>query len=79
MTFIHTDDVGVPALFPQKALQHIRIGDRAQMSFPALPGRVFDAEVRDIYFAIGEAQFAAAGQLPRVDEQRMTTLYQPAR
>ncbi len=75
MTFIHTEGIVIPALFPQKTLEHIRIGDGAQISFPAFPGRIFEGEVKDILFAIGEAQFAAAGQLPRVDEQRMTTLY----
>ncbi|MBW1688469.1 MAG: HlyD family secretion protein, partial [Deltaproteobacteria bacterium] len=75
MTFIYTDDVAVLAVFPQKTLEHIRVGDSAQLSFAALPGRIFEGEVRNIPSAIGEAQIAVAGLLPRAGEQRMTRLY----
>ncbi len=75
MTFVYTDDAAVPAVFPQKSLEHIRVGDTAQLSFPILPGRIFEGEVRSIPAAIGEAQFAAAGQVPRASDQRMTRLY----
>ncbi len=75
MTFIYTDDVAVYAVFPQNTLEHIRVGDSAQLSFAALPGRIFEGEIRNIPSAIGEAQVAAAGQLPRAGEQRMTRLY----
>ena len=75
MTFIYTDTVNVTGIFPQKALENIAVGDKAVMSFSALPGRLFDSKVRQIPSAIGNAQFYTSGQLEVIDESRMTTLY----
>jgi multidrug resistance efflux pump len=75
MAFVYTDRVGIGALFKQKALENVRVGQKAQVSFPALPGRIFEGKVRQIVDAIGEGQWAATGQLPRLDQTRMTTLY----
>jgi multidrug resistance efflux pump len=75
MTFIYTDALGIGGIFPQKGLQNIREGDKAVMTFPALPGRVFQSTVRRIPRAIGNAQIAASGQLIGIGESRMTNLY----
>ena len=75
VTFVYTDQLTIGALFQQKALENIKVGDAAKINFPALPGRVFDGEVTGIVEAIGEGQFFASGQLPRVSDQRMTRLY----
>ena len=45
MTFIGTEEIVIVALVKQKALQNVRLGDRALVSFPALPGRVFETRV----------------------------------
>ena len=74
-TFIYTDELVIAALFQQKALENMRIGDAVKLNFPALPGHLFDAEVVALAEAIGEGQFYATGQLPRVQDQRMTRLY----
>ena len=75
MTFIYTDSVAIAGVFPQKALENIKVGDKAVMSFPALPGRLFESKVRQIPSAIGNAQFYASGQLEVIDATRMTTDY----
>ena len=75
MAFIYTETVMVAGVFPQKALENIRVGDKAVMSFSALPGRLFESKVKQIPSAIGNAQFFASGQLEVIDENRMTTLY----
>jgi multidrug resistance efflux pump len=75
VTFVYTDELTIVALFQQKALEHLRPGDLAQVNFPALPGRVFESRVLSVVEGIGEGQFYASGQMPRVNDQRMTRLY----
>ena len=75
VAFVYQDQVTIAALFSQKALENIRVGQLAKINFPALPGRVFEGEVVAIADAIGEGQFAASGQLPRITMDRMKTLY----
>ena len=75
MAFVYADIVGLGALFSQKALENIRLGNNAKISFPALPGRLFEGEVIQIPYATGEGQFTATGQLPRMTTDRMGRLY----
>jgi multidrug resistance efflux pump len=75
MTFTYTDVLGIGGLFPQKALENIREGDTAVVTFPALPGRVFKSTVLRMPRAIGNAQLVASGQLMAIGESRMTTLF----
>ena len=75
MTFMDTDELVIGGLVDQKALQTVKVGDVAKVSFPALPGRLFDTEVRDISSAIAEGQFFASGVLDSVLQQRMTRVY----
>ena len=72
MTFVDTNHLVIAGLFQQKALQNVLQGDRVLVNFPALPGRVFEAEVVAVPSAIGDAQVLASGQLPSVQQQRMT-------
>jgi len=75
MAFVYGDRVAVGALVAQKALENIKAGDKAMMSFPALPGRLFEGKVVSIPEAVGNAQFFASGQLESVTSDRMTRLY----
>ena len=75
MTFTYTDTVGIAGIFPQKGLERIHHGDTAVISFPALPGRLFESKILRIPRAIGNAQIAASGQLLGIGESRMTNLY----
>jgi multidrug resistance efflux pump len=75
MAFVYGDRVTVGALLAQKALENIKVGDKAVMSFPALPGRLFEGKVVSIPEAVGNAQFLASGQLESITANRMTNLY----
>ena len=75
MAFVYTDTVEIGGLFAQKALENIAIGNKAQISFPTLPGRLFQGEVVQIPNAVGNAQFYASGQLEWVTANRMSRLY----
>ena len=71
MTFIGTEEIVIVALVKQKALQNVRLGDRALVSFPALPGRVFETRVTSFQSAIAEGQLFPGGQLASVQQRRM--------
>ena len=75
MSFVDTSEILVGGLFPQKAIENIKVGDRATIIFNALPGRVFESEVVTIPSAIGDVQFVASGQLSSVQAQRTVTIY----
>lgn len=75
MTFMNTDFLFVSGLFQQVALQDVVVGDKASISFPALPGRLFESEVIAIPSAIGDAQMMASGQLHRVTSYQATRQY----
>ena len=57
VSFVYTEQLSIVALFQQKALENMKVGDATKINFPALPGRVFDGEVTGIPAAIGEGQF----------------------
>jgi RND family efflux transporter MFP subunit len=75
LTFMDTSELLVAGLFQQSALQYVKVGDRATISFPALPGRVFESKVVNIPKAIGDVQLMASGHLPVVGQIQTTRLY----
>jgi RND family efflux transporter MFP subunit len=75
MTFVDTEELEIFAKVPQKGLQTMKVGDPVVLNFPAVPGRLFDAEVTAIPSAIAEGQFLATGQLDSVQQRRMVRLY----
>jgi multidrug resistance efflux pump len=75
MTFMNTEETFVIGLFQQVALQQVKVGDKALVSFPALPGRLFESEVVIIPSAIGEGQQMVTGSLPRASSYQGTRLY----
>jgi len=75
MTFLDTSELKIGGLFQQAALQNVKVGDRATVSFPALPGQVFESKVVKIPDAIGDVQLMASGQLPKVTQMQTTRLF----
>jgi RND family efflux transporter MFP subunit len=75
MAFLDTSELLVGGLFQQAALQNVRIGDRATVSFPALPGRVYESNIVKIPEAIGDVQFMASGKLPVIANTQTTRLF----
>ncbi|MEX0589692.1 MAG: efflux RND transporter periplasmic adaptor subunit [Xanthobacteraceae bacterium] len=65
MVFVNTGDrdQALAAAFQQNALQRVRMGDEAEISFDAVPGRVFKGKVRLVLDAIAAGQLQATGTL----------------
>lgn len=75
LTFVDADQLAIFAIFGQKALPNVKVGDRVIVNFPAMPGRVFETEVREFVSGIQEGQILATGQLDPVLRQRMVRGY----
>ncbi|MGI6852414.1 HlyD family secretion protein [Mesorhizobium sp. 1B3] len=63
MTFVHSDRYVFAAAFKQAALQRVAPGDLAEISFAAIPGRVFHGKVDRILQAMAEGQLEPSGRL----------------
>ena len=75
LPFLDTEELAVGGIFQQKALEHVRIGDKALINFAALPGRVFESRVRAIPSAIGDSQILTSGALNMVEAQITSRSY----
>lgn len=54
MTFVNTDEPIFVAGFSQQPMQNIKEGNRAEIFFPGIPGRVFQGHVQHILGALAE-------------------------
>lgn len=63
MTFTHQQDKLFVAAFRQNSLLRLAVGNEAELAFPAIPGKVFAAEVVEILPTIGEHEVQANGTL----------------
>lgn len=63
MTFVHTDRHVFAASFDQVALQRVSEGDQAEISFAAVPGKVFSGRVLEVLQFIAEGQLEPSGEL----------------
>ena len=66
MTFIATEDLWIQADFTENNLGHIEPGNRVQILFDALPGRLLEGTVRGTGFGV-DVDTAALGQLPTIE------------
>lgn len=56
MIFIHQDQKDLVAAFSQNALQRLKPGDEAEISFAAAPARIFSGKVRKVIDAVSQGQ-----------------------
>lgn len=63
MTFVHTDEPIFVAGFSQQPMQNIKVGNHAEIIFPGIPGRIFQAKVKNILGALAEGQLTPSGTL----------------
>jgi multidrug resistance efflux pump len=58
MFFVNTDkgDQELAAAFQQNSLQRVKAGDKAEVAFDAVPGRIFNGKVRQVVDAIMAGQ-----------------------
>lgn len=70
MTFIDISDYWVSAEFRENSLENMAPGDRAEIVFDVLPGRVFPATVETIGWGVARSgQTGAGGDLPTIRNQ----------
>ena len=69
MTFIAIDDIWVQADFTENNLGHIEPGDKVQILFDALPGRLLEGTVRGTGYGV-EVDSAPLGELPTIQNDR---------
>jgi multidrug resistance efflux pump len=69
MTFIGTHNVWVQADFTENNLGHMDPGDKVEVLFDALPGRVFKGAVREIGFGV-QVDRTPLGSLPTIQNDR---------
>lgn len=63
MVFRHDEESVFAAAFLQNSAQRLIPGSHAEVSFPAVPGRVFPAKVRNVQAAIAQGQMQPTGAL----------------
>lgn len=63
MTFVHTDRKIFATSFDQVALQRVKEGDQAEISFAGVPGRVFRAKVQTVLKFMAEGELEPSGTL----------------
>lgn len=59
MTFINSDTEMFIAAFSQEPMQNIKVGNEAEVIYPGIPGRVFQAKVAQILPALAEGELSA--------------------
>lgn len=69
MTFIAIHNIWVQADFTENNLGHIDPGDRVEILFDSLPGRVFSGRVRSTGFGVSVSS-TPLGSLPTIDNDR---------
>ncbi|MCK3656973.1 hypothetical protein A4G19_15025 [Pasteurellaceae bacterium Macca] len=63
MTFTHVQDKLFMAAFRQNSLLRLQVGNEAELAFPSIPGKVFQAKVVDILPTIGKHEVQPNGSL----------------
>ena len=69
MTFIAIHNIWVQADFTENNLGHINAGDRVEILFDSLPGRVFSGRVRSTGFGVS-VNSTPLGSLPTIENDR---------
>lgn len=63
MVFIDSEDRMLAAAFVQNSLQRVNVGDEAEVSFKAVPGKIFKAKVGSIIDVMAQGQLQPTGAL----------------
>lgn len=63
MVFINSEDRMLAAAFVQNSLQRVRVGDDAEVSFKAVPGKIFKARVSGVIDVMAQGQLQPTGAL----------------
>lgn len=69
MTFIDVGTVWIAAAFKENSLERVAVGNRAEVLFDALPGRLFTAKVESVGLGISQSSTDPATGLPIIRSQ----------
>ncbi len=69
MTFVAIENIWVQADFTENNLGHIEVGDKVQILFDVLPGRLLEGTVRGTGFGV-EVDSAPLGELPTIENDK---------
>jgi multidrug resistance efflux pump len=75
MSFINSEQHWMIATVPQRGIQRLRPGDKAQVAFDMYPGKIFDAVVENVVWAAGDAQGIPSGVLPHTGQLKGSELF----
>jgi multidrug resistance efflux pump len=70
LTLVSVDDVWINAEYTENNLGHLKVGTPVEILFDAMPGELFDGEVRSISLGVGDGQAVTPGTLPTIDNDR---------
>ncbi len=68
MVFVPDEEPVLTAGFRQNAMTHIDVGDKAEVAFDSVPGRVFEGRVKSIQPLLAEGTAGASGSLRTLDD-----------
>ena len=63
MVFVNDDDRKLAAAFIQNSLQRVNVGDDAEVAFKAVPGKIFQARVKQVIDVMAQGQLQPTGAL----------------
>lgn len=66
LTFVHTDEPVFIAGFSQQPMQNLKVDNHAEVIFPGIPGRIFQARVTQILGALAEGQLAPSATMVQI-------------
>ena len=69
MTFVNADSEVFVAGFSQEPMQNIKVGSEAEVIFPGIPGRVFQARVDKILPALAEGELSASKKMFSISQR----------
>jgi len=70
LTLLAIQDVWISAEFTENNLGHMAIGSRVEILFDAIPGTVFEGEVRSIGLGVNNGSSQQPGTLPTIQNDR---------
>jgi len=75
MPFVNSEEDWIVAELDQRGMQHVRVGDKAEIAFAMYPGEVFEAEVTSIGWASYGAQGMPSGSIPHEGSNHPSLAY----
>ncbi len=70
LTLIPIHDVWINAEFTENNLGHIRVGTPVDIVLDAVPGRIFDGEIRSVGLGVSDGRSQPVGSLPTIQNDR---------